>query len=216
MLSIPECSAVSEKLEQYHPWLQFIPHNLKEGWPLHFYSLFTGTIKNFLLFKFLPKYPLKCFKMFLMSLFVSTRMLLGWVVCNTFPYTFPVSLGVGIPFSWTFPTLLRSSLASLIHSVWALHLLHSSHGLSSSCVTNWLVLCFVAWLPQQPVQGHGKGRELWCCMPAATSEYLLLGVPLESGTSSFSSVVLWAPHYTTDWIISDAVPRVWRDKPGEK
>lgn len=105
-----------------------------------------------------------------------------------FPYTFPVSLGVRIPFSWSFSTLLRSSLASLIHSVWALHLLHSSHGLSSSpsltLCNKWLSLCTVAWLAQQPVQGHGKGREMWCCMAAAVGEYFLLGVPWESALSS--------------------------------
>lgn len=47
-----------------------------------------------------------------------------------------------------------------------------------------MVLCSVAWLPQQPVQGHGKGRELWCCMPAAMGECFLLGVPWESALYS--------------------------------
>lgn len=147
-------------------------------------------------------------------------MLLGWVVCNTFPYTFPVSLGVRIPFSRPFPTLLRSSSASLIHSVWALHLLHSSHGLSSSPsltpYNKWLVLCSVAWLPQQPVQSHGKGRELWCCMPAAIGEYFLLGVPLESALSLLLSSALGSPlHHRLNYFRC-STQGLKGDKPGEK
>ena len=188
------------------------------------------------MFKFLPKYPLKHLKMFLMSSFCSHDNILGMSCLQHTAYTLSISLGVRIPFSWPFSTLLRSSLASLIHSVWALHfihsacsqllhlylkyLLHSSHGLSSSLsltlYNRWLVLCSAVQLHLAPLvmlkeeSCDAASQQLWVSILSLASLGKAHSLLLHSALSS-------PPQNDSIYrFIPDASPRVWRNMPEAK